>query len=53
MTHDVDISFNFLEIHTKAKILGIIYHKILVKAYWLIQKIEKYYTSICQACDII
>lgn len=53
MTYDMDINFNFMKFCTKAKMLSIIYYQISVKAHWLIEKVEKYYTFICRAYKII
>ncbi len=40
VTHDVGTNFDFIEFRAEAKILNIIYHQILVKAYWSIRKLK-------------
>ena len=42
-----------MEFYAEAKILDIIYYQILVEVYWSIEKIEKYYVTICQVYNII
>lgn len=49
----METNFDFIEFYTEAKILGIIYYQIFIKAYISIRKVEKYYISINQVYNII
>ena len=53
ITHKASTNLDFKKFRIGAKILGIICHQNLVKAYWSIKKIEKYHTSIRYANNII
>lgn len=53
VTHDADTNSDSIEIHAEAKILGITYHQIPMKAHLSIEKVKKYYAPICWAYNII
>lgn len=53
MTYDADTNFDYMKFCAEVKIFGIICQQIPIKAHWSIEKVEKYYASICQVYNII
>lgn len=53
ITHNADTNFDSIDFCTEVKMVGITCYQILIEAYWLIGKIEKYHTTIRCAYDII
>lgn len=46
LTFEPGLNFRIIKFYAEIRLLGILYSQILIKVYWVINKIEKLYTSL-------